>query len=686
MKDEKKKCGLYMRVSTEDQAREGFSLPEQKERLESFCKFKGYEIIDYYQDAGISAKTGNHRPEFERLKDDIKAKRINTIVALKLDRITRSIYDWENLMTFLDENDAYLDCVNDEINTTSANGKMISRLLMSVSQNEIERTSERTKVGLAGAIKCGHIPHIAPLGYKHEDKKLVIDYATKDVIVRIFDLYYNGYSYQKISNLFNEEKVLGKDNWRDSTIQTILENEIYKGDFIHGKRTKNPTYYEDVVEPIISKEMWADCQVQKKKNSRSYQRTLTYLYLQKLKCPKCNRILGGKATTKKNGKTYFYYYCNDCKIQFKENVINEYFEQFIDELTEYDSVVNQFFLPMIKQKFDEPREQLKKEINNQKSKLERIKKAYINGAFELKEYNEEKHIVEKTIVELEEKLNITDCTEELKFTPKDILLKRDIDFINKIKLDKEYQEKTKTWKDYTREEKADLIMRYVEDIELTLVGNEVILKQINFRDSICKPCQELYDKGYIDITKPMILGNVLGSVRFSNYLPDEEVCEIIMRLQQYYDVHFTEATYYLQKQMFYFNFAEDNSAIVRVFPLEDYYKLDPNNKMEKYRFGILYINEEDKFEMQDIDTAFDYIPDESNDSVIYMKEPVPISVGVKPVKFCEDNTEEKNYRGTFCFYEIKMKVVIVNLNKICLCKINFIASQSPRVLIECQNS
>lgn len=150
-------------------------------------------------------------------------------------------------MTFLDENDAYLDCVNDEINTTSANGKMISRLLMSVSQNEIERTSERTKVGLAGAIKCAHIPHIAPLGYKHEDKKLVIDYATKDVIVRIFDLYYNGYSYQKISNLFNEEKVLGKDNWRDSTIQTILENEIYKGDFIHGKRTKNPTYYEDVV-------------------------------------------------------------------------------------------------------------------------------------------------------------------------------------------------------------------------------------------------------------------------------------------------------------------------------------------------------------------------------------------------------------------------------------------------------
>ena len=576
------------------------------------------------------------------MKSDIKAKKINTIVALKLDRITRSIYDWENLMIFLDENNAYLNCVNDEINTTSANGKMISRLLMSVSQNEIERTSERTKVGMAGAIKQGHIPHVAPLGYKHEDKKLVIDYSTKDIVIRIFDLYYNGYSYQKISNLFKEEKVLGKDNWRDSTIMGILENEIYKGDFVHGKKTKHPTYYEDVVEPIISKEMWEDCQVQKKKNSRSYQRTLTYLYLQKLKCPKCNRILGGKATTKKNGNAYFYYYCNDCKIEFKEKVINDYFNQFISELVEYDSVVNQFFLPMIKQKFDEPKEQLEKEINEQKVKLERIKKAYINGAFEVQEYKEEKKIVENAISELQNKLETTDCTEELKFTPRDILLKRDIDFINKIKLDKEYQERTKTWKDYTRQEQADLIMKYADDIELALVGKEVVVKQINFRESICKPCQELYDNGYIDTTKPMILGNVLGSVRFSNYLPEEEVGEIIMRLRQYYDVHYTEATYYVDKQVFYFNFAEDNSAIVRVFPLKDYYKLDPDNKMETYEFGILYINEEDKFQMREIDTAFDYIPDESNDSVIYTKEPTPISVGVKPVKFCEEDTEETN--------------------------------------------
>ena len=62
MDENKKICGLYMRVSTEDQAREGFSLSEQKERLEAFCKFKEYEIKDYYEDAGISEKAGNYRP------------------------------------------------------------------------------------------------------------------------------------------------------------------------------------------------------------------------------------------------------------------------------------------------------------------------------------------------------------------------------------------------------------------------------------------------------------------------------------------------------------------------------------------------------------------------------------------------------------------------------------------------
>ena len=632
MDEVKKVCGLYMRVSTEDQAREGFSLPEQKERLEAYCKFKGFVIKDYYTDAGISAKTGNYRPEFERLKEDIKSKKINTIIALKQDRITRSIFDWEELMRFLEENDAYLDCVNDDINTTNANGKMVSRILMSVSQQEIERTSERTKVGLAGAIKQGHIPHQAPLGYKHENKKLVIDHLTKDVVIRIFELYHKGMSYQKISTLFNKEQVLGKTNWRDSSIVAILENEIYKGDFVHGKRTKHPTYYENVVEPIVSKEMWEECQVQKKKNSKSYQRTLTYLFLQKLRCPKCNRILGGKATQKKNGNIYYYYYCHDCKINFKESLVEEYFNDFVNELVEYDSVVNQFFLPMIKQKFDEPQEELKKDINKQKDKLERIKRAYINGVFSLEEYNDERKLVESALEKLQNELDEATSCETLNFTPQDILLKRDIDYINKVKLEKEYKERTKTWKDYTREEKSELIMKYVDDIKLGILNNYIYVDNINFRESICRSCNELFDAGYIDVKTPVIFGNIVGQIRFSNYLPEKEVGKHIMRLRQYYDVGFEEATYYVEDRIFYFNLIHDDRAIVRVFPMEDYAKIDPDIKMKEYKYGIIYIRGKDEFQMQDINTAFDYIPDESNDCVIYTKEPVPIKIGVKPVK------------------------------------------------------
>lgn len=620
--DVKKVAGIYIRVSTEDQAREGFSLPEQEKRLRAMCEYKGYEIYDVYQDAGISAKTGNKRPEFERLLQDIKDRKCNTIVVLKLDRLTRSVYDWENILKFLEENEAYLDCANDDINTTSANGKMISRILTSVSQQEIERTSERTKVGLAGAIKAGHIPHRAPLGYTRKDETLIPDMKTKDVIVRIFDLYHSGLSYQKIKNIFNEEKVLGKTNWYDTTILKILENEIYKGDFVHGKRTKHPTYYKDVVEPLVSRELWEECQVQQKKNSRSYQRTLTYLFLQKLKCPKCGRILGGKATTKKNGNSYFYYYCNDCKLTIKETVIEEYISQFIDDIVEYDSVVNQFFLPMIKQKIENPKEEIEAELKKEKDKFKRIREAYVNEVFTLEEYDAERKKVENTIADLEEKLSESEICDELKFTPEDILIKRDIDYINSIKYPEKFKEYNKRWKDFTREEKADLIMNYVEEITLKQFNNKLcVVDFVRFRESIANSMNDLYKNGFLDKNETAVFGNVVGSIRFSEYRDENEVWQHILRLRQFYDVKFYQAIYNTEKQVFYFDFKEDNKAIVRVFPMEDYRKIDPDVKMKEYDIGVLYVVKDDGTLLEDNEAVFKYIPDKT-DGVITREEMV----------------------------------------------------------------
>lgn len=92
--------------------------------------------------------------------------------------------------------------------------------------------------------------------------------------------------------------------------------------------------------------------------------------MQKVKWPKCSKILGGKATTKKKtNKSYYYFYCNDCGITVKENIIEDFISDFINAIVEYDNVVNQFFLPMIKQKIENPKEDIEKEIKLQNDNL-----------------------------------------------------------------------------------------------------------------------------------------------------------------------------------------------------------------------------------------------------------------------------------------------------------------------------
>ena len=609
MSEEKKVAGIYIRVSTEDQAREGFSLPEQEKRLRAMCEYKGYEIYKVYKDAGISAKTGNHRPAFEELKEDIKNKKVNTIVVLKLDRLTRSVYDMENIMKFLDENNAYLDCANDDINTTNANGRMVARLLTTVSQNEIERTSERTKIGLAGAIKEGNIPHRAPFGYKHVNKKLVPDPLTKDQVIRIFNLYYEGNSYQTISNIYNQEQVFGKTNWCDGTILKILENEIYKGDFVHGKRTNNPTYYENVVEPIVSKELWEECQVQKKKNSRNYKRDKEYLFLQKLKCPKCGRILGGNATRKKNGNVYYYYQCHSCKISIKENEIEEVVKTLLADILEYDNVVNEFFLPVLKSKINNPKEELESELKKLNNKKERIKKAYIDSLFTEEEFKEETKIVENQIECINSKLLENEQAEQLNFTIDDILLKRDMDFINKVKLPISYYAFNDNWNLLDRKTKADIIMRYIDDIELESIKNKYEVKQANFRNTFYSEFEELYKQGYVDMKRPLTFNFdgicVDTSVRYSEYLPIEKVIQHLYRLNEYYEVNFYKGTLYKETQKLDMFPLKNGEVPIRIFPLQD-----KNNGNENWvSMGMLATKNVPNDIKVNIRDVFETIPD-----------------------------------------------------------------------------
>lgn len=598
-----------VRVSTEDQAREGFSLPEQKERLEAYCKFNGYKIVEYYTDAGISAKTGNHRPEYDRMLEDGKQGKINMIIALKLDRITRSTRDWETLMDYLEKYNINIAFVNDDINTTTANGKMVSHIMMSVSQNEIERTSERTIIGLEGAIKQGHIPARAPLGYKHIDKKLVPDPLTKDIVIRIYNLYFEGLTYNTIAKLFNKEKVCGKTNWKDTSILKIITNVIYKGDYIQGKTTRNPRYFEDVVEPIVSKELCESCQVQKKKNQRNYMRSQTYIFLQKLKCPKCGRILAGGASHKiKTDKWYYYYRCEKCRGNIREHEIEDSIKELLSDIFEYDSVVNEFFLPVLQNKIHNPKEDFEKEITNLNNKKIRIRKAYIDELFTEEEYKEETNIIENKIKDLQKKILENEQVSKLNLSVDDILIKRDMDFINSIKLPILYNAFVDSWDGLDREEKAEIVMKYIDDIELELVNNKYKVKLTNFRSTFYKDFKSLFDKGYIDWKRKIVHSFngfcVDGKVRYSEYLSAKEVYRHLMRLNECYEVNFYKG--YLQKKTEELKMLplHKGDVVVRIFPTEK-----DNDSKEILGMGMFVTKDSPNDIKVAIPDLFECIPD-----------------------------------------------------------------------------
>ena len=157
-------AAIYVRVSTEDQSRFGHSLDEQESSINRLCEYKKYPIYKIYREEGESAKTMN-RHKFQEMISDLKDKKFNKIIIYKLDRLTRSIVDLENICTMLESYNCSLESVSEEINTGNANGRFFVRMLTILAQLEIERTSERTKFGLIGAAKKGHVSGQPPLGY-----------------------------------------------------------------------------------------------------------------------------------------------------------------------------------------------------------------------------------------------------------------------------------------------------------------------------------------------------------------------------------------------------------------------------------------------------------------------------------------------------------------------------------------
>jgi len=576
MNDKVKKAGIYIRVSTEDQAREGFSLKEQKERLIEFCKFKRYEIHKIYEDAGISAKT-DKRPAYQELMEAVKRKEIDVIVAFKLDRLTRSVYHIEKLMKIVNDYECDIDCMADESNTTTSNGRMVMRIMTSVSQNEIEKCSERTKVGMAGAIKKGHIPSKTPLGFKRKNKKLVPCEKTKHIVIRVFDLYLEGKSHQRITNIYNEEQVLGR-KWYDSHISKILSNHLYKGDFLTSRKTNNPTYYENVVEPIVSKEKWESCQEQKLRNARHYERTATYLFTNKLLCHKCGCYLGGKATTKKNGKKYYYYKCNGCKINVNEQVVEINLLHIVMGILQYDDLVNNYFTPFIKSKLDKKQIDYSKKLKELKKEEDRIKTAYIKGVVELETFDKDLKNIDFKKQDFSKKLIEQKQYENLNFTVDDLTIIKDKQSIESVIFpDTHFVNKLMNWMFLTREEKQLIIAKYIDNIEITKKAKEIEIINTNFRQSMFVDMLQNHKKHktpidlhlFEDKDKNMI------PIQYGGEKTREEALRYVNKLQKFYNVNYYET--FLDNNTLEASVEGkiENERIIRVIPLKDNkYKTD----------------------------------------------------------------------------------------------------------------
>lgn len=597
MYNEKEKIAdIYVRVSTLDQVKEGFSIDEQKERLKDFCKFKGYKIHKIYEDAGISAKN-DKREGYQNIIEDVKEGKANVIVAYKLDRLTRSVYDIEKLMKFVNDYECDIDCMADESNTTTSNGRMVMRIMTSVSQNEIEKCSERTKVGMAGAIKAGHIPVNTPIGFKRDGKKLIPDPLTKDIIVRIFNLYLEGNSYQAIANIFNKEHIPGKKIWYDTSIQKIMTNELYKGDFVHGKRTKHPTYYEDVVEPIVSKETWENCQYQKLRNAKHFERTAVYLYTNKLKCAKCGCFLGGKATTKKNGVKYYYYKCVNCKTNFNEKEIEKAFLDLMLEINKHNDLMENYYTPFLKSKINNNKEDYDKLLRELDKQLDRIKNAYIKGILKIEDFDNEIKQIEYKKEEYQKKKIEQEQFENLTFTIDDILVlqdKQEIDLLTKpeslfVNIDR--------WFKLDKKERQRILSRYLDYVEIEKKGNKIEIVNVQYRRNIVE--EFINNKKFGAPLDLPIFTDEYGRILKMNMevKTKEDAKKYFERLKEIigeeYKLNYYEMETDEKLEDLHFYADSENEIIIRIIVLDD----DKYKRRNNLRLGIITIDLKDTEDM-----------------------------------------------------------------------------------------
>ena len=576
MQEKKIIAGLYPRVSTEDQSRFGHSLDEQECKLKQLCDYKNYEIYKVYREEGVSAKN-MERPKFQEMMQDMKDGKINKIIVYKLDRLTRSIQDLESICSMLEEYNCELESVVEEINTGNANGKFFIRMLTILAQLEIERTSERTKFGLVGAAKKGHLSGRPPLGYKKVDnnKSLFVDELQADVVKRIFSLYLDGMAVNSICKLFNEENVLNR-KWPTTTVDKILSNQLYIGNMEYGKRTNGEKQiFEDVVPAIVDKTTFDMVQKRKEKNLKNFTRKLTYIFMQKIRCPKCHKIMGGSSSTSKNNTKHLYYKCANCGMRINEKRIEKPLMKFLNDMLDFFLIIDNSFKPSLNKDTENDIKKYAKIEKELREKETRIKKAFIDGLIEPTTLQNELNEIVRDIEKAKNKIS------ELKQIQENINIKQDVKLlfnlkeIEKLKLKSDYVKRHNVWNKLSQEQKQHIINKYIDEIELDMDKNyNVSILNINFNKNEIENIGYMFRNDCFD----MIVSIEDRDIIISNWKTEEETASYISSLRNFYNIKESEIT----GELFDINNLNIGN-IIQIIPQQK------NNKFEKNTFKILEI-------------------------------------------------------------------------------------------------
>ncbi len=239
--DKKKiRCAIYTRKSSEEGLEQDFnSLDAQREACEAYIKsqmHEGWMLIEKeYNDGGYSGGTMN-RPAFQELLLDIEGDKIDIVVVYKVDRLTRSLMDFSKIVEIFDKHKTSFVSITQQFNTTTSMGRLTLNILLSFAQFEREVTGERIRDKIAASKKKGMwMGGCTPLGYKKEDKKLVIEEKDAQKVKLIFDKYLEIKSVPKLKDWLEKENIKTKSDkyFFKGQLYHMLSNKVYIGKIVH---------------------------------------------------------------------------------------------------------------------------------------------------------------------------------------------------------------------------------------------------------------------------------------------------------------------------------------------------------------------------------------------------------------------------------------------------------------------